>query len=268
MFDKEGFSVTAHLTNGMTRDITEYVEISDEELTTEDTFVTVTYKHVMYQDALNDGLENLSNQEVRPLWTTVDIQVISEEEKALVDTVIKEISEIGTITLDKKEAIEEIRGHYAALGEALQSYVTNYHDLVSAEDEIAKLLTPAPTVAPTSTPVPTVTPTPSPSMEPQKTSVVKTQLTTPKKVTLKKYGKSRKKVKLTWNKVNNAKGYIVKIYRNGKLVRKLTLSKKKKQCILSKYMKKKGTYYVKVVAKASGNNKDSKAGKSNKIKVK
>lgn len=290
MFDKEGFSVTAHLTNGMTRDITDYVEITDEELTTEDTFVTVSYKHVMYQDALNDGLENLSNQEVRPLWTTVDIQVISEEEKALVDTVIKEISEIGTVTLDKKETIEEIRGHYAALGETLQSYVTNYHDLEDAEEEIVKLLTPEPTVTPPVTPPAIgVTPAPPsadipatpviipqsdakdsvvPTVTPQKTSVVKKQLTTPKKVTLKKYGKSKKKVKLTWNKVNHAKGYNVKIYRNGKLVRKLTFSKKKKQCVLSKYMKKKGIYYVKVVAKASGNRKDSKAGKSNKIIVK
>lgn len=54
IFDPEGMEVTAAYTNGMTRDITDYVTFSTEPLTENDTEFAITFEHVMYQDV--DGV--------------------------------------------------------------------------------------------------------------------------------------------------------------------------------------------------------------------
>ncbi len=56
-----------------------------------------------------------------------------------VDAVIKAISEIGTVTLDKKTAVEEARQAYDALDDTRKSKVTNLSVLTSAETAIADL---------------------------------------------------------------------------------------------------------------------------------
>ncbi len=56
-----------------------------------------------------------------------------------IDAVIKAISEIGTVTLDKKSAVEEVRKEYDALDDTQKSKVTNLSTLTSAETAIADL---------------------------------------------------------------------------------------------------------------------------------
>lgn len=56
-----------------------------------------------------------------------------------VEAVIKSISEIGTVTLDKKSAVEEARKAYDALDDTQKSKVTNLSTLTSAETAIADL---------------------------------------------------------------------------------------------------------------------------------
>ena len=300
-FDIEGLSVTAHLINGLDRDVTGDVTVtgvSPAALTTDDTDITIYYNRVMYGDALNGGKENLSNQVAEPLETTVNVQVISKEEKAVADRISDKIAAIGAVTLASEETVKEARKEYDALGEALRPYVENYEQLEKAEGVLAELLNPTPTPTPTSKPTPTPTPTPvptanpgmvsTPSLEgsvtaaptttpviapttvPEKKSVEEQKLKklpAPKSVVLKRFGKGKKKIKVTFKKVNNAKAYIIKLYRNKKLIRKITISRKKSGLDISRYMKKKGTYYVSVTAKGSKEVKNSAAKKSKKLKI-
>lgn len=60
---------------------------------------------------------------------------IPEEAQAVIDL----IEEIGTVTLDSREAIEAARNAYDALTEEQQSYVTNYSVLTAAEAELKAL---------------------------------------------------------------------------------------------------------------------------------
>ncbi len=54
VFDGTGMKVMATYTNGMKRDITDYVTWSEEPLTKDDTEFLIRFEHVMYQDA--DGI--------------------------------------------------------------------------------------------------------------------------------------------------------------------------------------------------------------------
>ena len=65
------------------------------------------------EQALRDAIANPSNPEEPQ---------IPEEAQAVIDL----IEEIGTVTLDSREAIEAARNAYDALTEEQQSYVTNY----------------------------------------------------------------------------------------------------------------------------------------------
>lgn len=49
-FDPSGMVITATYVNGMTRDVTDYVAFSQEELTAQDTTFTVAFTHVMYHN--------------------------------------------------------------------------------------------------------------------------------------------------------------------------------------------------------------------------
>jgi len=50
VFDGSGMTVTAVYTNGVTRDVTEYVTWSEEPLTGDDTDFMILFPHVMYQN--------------------------------------------------------------------------------------------------------------------------------------------------------------------------------------------------------------------------
>ena len=60
---------------------------------------------------------------------------IPEEAQAVIDL----IDQIGTVTLESREAIETARNAYEALTEEQQSYVTNYSVLTAAEAELKAL---------------------------------------------------------------------------------------------------------------------------------
>ena len=78
------------------------------------------------EQALRDAIANPSNPEEPQ---------IPEEAQAVIDL----IEEIGTVTLDSREAIEAARNAYDALTEEQQSYVTNYSVLTAAEAELKAL---------------------------------------------------------------------------------------------------------------------------------
>ena len=78
------------------------------------------------EQALRDAIANPSNPEEPQ---------IPEEAQAVIDL----IDQIGTVTLDSREAIEAARNAYDALTEEQQSYVTNYSVLTAAEAELKAL---------------------------------------------------------------------------------------------------------------------------------
>lgn len=49
-FDPSGMIITAHYSNGTSRDVTDYVSYSQEPLTTDDTELEIRFEHTMYQD--------------------------------------------------------------------------------------------------------------------------------------------------------------------------------------------------------------------------
>ena len=65
--------------------------------------------------------------------------VMGGEEPEEAQAVIDLIDQIGTVTLDSREAIEAARNAYDALTEEQQSYVTNYSVLTAAEAELKAL---------------------------------------------------------------------------------------------------------------------------------
>ena len=54
-FDAAGMQIAAHLTNGVTKDVTQYMTWSEDPLTVEDTDFQLKYPIVMYQN--KDGAE-------------------------------------------------------------------------------------------------------------------------------------------------------------------------------------------------------------------
>ena len=78
VFDPAGMKVTAAYTNGMTKDITDYVTFSSEPLTENDTEFAITFEHVMYQDV--DGASGL--EYTAPMaFITLEINENIAEEK-------------------------------------------------------------------------------------------------------------------------------------------------------------------------------------------
>ena len=65
--------------------------------------------------------------------------VMGGEEPEEAQAVIDLIDQIGTVTLENREAIEAARNAYDALTEEQQSYVTNYSVLTAAEAELKAL---------------------------------------------------------------------------------------------------------------------------------
>lgn len=175
-FNADGIKVTAHLANGLDRDITDYVTYSSnsEALTTEDTDVTVYYNYVMYGDNLDAENGNATNVEAVIPETYVDVTVLTSEQSSELQNVIDLIDAIGEVTLESEEAITTARVAYDELDEDLKELVSNYDILVLAEEELANLKsdveepTEAPSDAPTEEPTeePTEAPSETPTEEP------------------------------------------------------------------------------------------------------
>ena len=137
-FDPAGMVVTATYANGMTRDVTKYLDYSTEALTEDDIEITLTFSHMMYRDA-DDGDDNnevnLVQQAVPPLYASVDISVTDSVDREAVDAVIAEIDALqGRIT---EEGVIKARSAYQKLTEAEKALVTNA-DLLTAAEEIIK----------------------------------------------------------------------------------------------------------------------------------
>lgn len=93
-----GIKAVAHLANGMTRDISDYVECAESEITEGQIDLTITYPYVRYNDS----------GESDPIFTTVDIKVNSKAVSAknnAAKTAIKasRVSSVKT-TAGKKKA--------------------------------------------------------------------------------------------------------------------------------------------------------------------
>lgn len=79
IFDPTGMKVVAAYTNGITRDITDYVTYSKEPLTENDTEFAITFEHVMYQDQDgNAGVEYTAPMTVISLTISEDVSDESE----------------------------------------------------------------------------------------------------------------------------------------------------------------------------------------------
>lgn len=141
VFDTNGVKVTAVLANGVEKDITDKVVFSEEKLTADDSFVTVTYSYGLYKDKTNDGAANTAGVKVSPVDTVIDVNVLIEGDYDKVQAVIKAISELGGITLDSEKVVTEARAAYDQLGD-LKEYVSNYDVLLSAEKAIEELKNP------------------------------------------------------------------------------------------------------------------------------
>ena len=79
-FDPADMRVTATLVNGKTRDVTDYVTYGTEPLATDDLDVTISYSHLLYHDVDdedNSNDNNLTNQAIAPLYTSVPVKVTS-----------------------------------------------------------------------------------------------------------------------------------------------------------------------------------------------
>lgn len=135
IFDKSGIKVIAKLKNGLSRDITDYVSFSAEELTVYDTDVTLSYDIVRYHDVFDAENGNQCGVEVSPYFAYVDITVISEEAYTSAEAVCKLIDGIGEVSLESGKAIQLARLSYDGLDDQLKEYVNNYNTLINAENE-------------------------------------------------------------------------------------------------------------------------------------
>ena len=138
-FDPKGMKVVAHMSNGLDRDITDYVVNTDNELEFEDTDVAITYNTQLYGDKLNVVDGNETGIVPLPLETYVEITVLKSDDANLVNNVIDQINSIGEVTLESEQTIVNAREAYNQLEEQLQEYVSNLNCLVDAELKLEEL---------------------------------------------------------------------------------------------------------------------------------
>ena len=132
-------TVTAKYSNGTEKDVTDRVTTYADPLTTDDTFVTVSFDYAKYQDKTNENGANSTGAAVSAVEQTVDINVLEEDDYNKVENVKTLIDEIGTVTLDSSDKISAARTAYDELGKTLAEYVDNYETLTTAESDFEKL---------------------------------------------------------------------------------------------------------------------------------
>ena len=138
-FDPTGMQVVAHLANGMEREITNDISISDKSLTSKDKDVTIEYDRVMYGDKLDSENGNQVGVKADKPETYVDITVLEEDAANKLFDVIDKIDAIGEVTLESEQAIADARQAYDGLDDELKNMVYNYDVLVGAEAKLAQL---------------------------------------------------------------------------------------------------------------------------------
>lgn len=128
-FDISGLKATVTYANGMTRDVSGYLEGPEDPLSTDDfdAGVTVVFPHVAYG----------ANGEVTPPSAVVDISLAPDGETAgKINRVKQLIAAIGEVTAESGPAITAARAAYDALADSnpeLLEKITNYEALLAAE---------------------------------------------------------------------------------------------------------------------------------------
>jgi hypothetical protein len=153
IFDPTGMQITAYYSNGLTRDISNYVSyvngyddennpvyVSASDLTTaltgNDTQISVYFTYQMYQDADNKirDDQNKVNQTISKPYDTVDITVHSENDQQATDAVIALISALDGKISDA--SVAAARAAYDDLTAYQKSLISNYAKLTAAENTI------------------------------------------------------------------------------------------------------------------------------------
>ncbi|MGN1133492.1 MAG: bacterial Ig-like domain-containing protein, partial [Oscillospiraceae bacterium] len=138
-FDASGIKVVVKLANGLERDITKYVKISDNELSLDDKEVKITYDIVKYGDKFDAENGNTAGVKYEPLETYVDVNVLTAEDYEKVKAVEEKIYALGEITLESENAVKDARAAFDALDENLRELVSNSDKLADAEQAIEQL---------------------------------------------------------------------------------------------------------------------------------
>ncbi|MBR4019755.1 MAG: PQQ-binding-like beta-propeller repeat protein, partial [Firmicutes bacterium] len=128
VFDPTGMEVIAHLANGLTRDVTAYVQVPAKALTAYDLEVEITYPYVKYNDK-----EKKCDQPS----TYVPVASITVEEVDKIQNVIDLINQIKD-SPNPEAAAARARADYDGLGTKLQKYVPNEDVLIDYELSFAE----------------------------------------------------------------------------------------------------------------------------------
>lgn len=136
-FDAKGMKVVAYYANGLTRDITKEVTLSDnaKSLGSDDTDVTIYFNTVMYGDVFDPVNGNKAGEKCQPPETYVNVAVLTQEKADKVNHVIDLIRAIGDVTIDSEQAIKDARQAFDLLDEDLQDLVNNL-DILTADEGI------------------------------------------------------------------------------------------------------------------------------------
>lgn len=123
IFDPTGMEVVAHMANGNTRDVTDYVTYRTKPLTAYDLEVEISYPYVMYNDK-----EKKCDQPA----AYIPVASITAEEVDQVQAVMGLIDQISSAA-DQEAATVAARAAYDELGTKLQKYVSNEDLLIDFE---------------------------------------------------------------------------------------------------------------------------------------
>lgn len=143
-FDPTGMAVTITYSNGMTRDVTDYVSYTTSPLTENDQEIYITFDYVMYQN--NDGKVGV---EYETPFDFIDITVTDSSSGTAQDVIdqINDLPAVGDLTLTDRNLVEAAREAYDALTAAKKVLVTNLSTLEAAEAKMASLKAAAPSAS-------------------------------------------------------------------------------------------------------------------------
>lgn len=138
-FDMTGIKVTAKYSNGMERDISDYVTVKDKVLQEGQTTIDILFPYALYNDETpNDYIDSNPNSTFEKLprpSVTLPIVVLSSEQGDSVNAVMDLIDQIGTVEFDSASLvrIQKARIAYNATDPVIRKAVTNYQVLLDAE---------------------------------------------------------------------------------------------------------------------------------------
>ncbi len=141
IFDPKGMKVTVTYSNGIVRDVTDYVSYITRPLTKNDQEIYMTFDYVMYQNKNGE-----SGVKYEKPFTFIDITV-SGSGSVAAQEVISQINALpgaAELTLTNRKAVEAARTAYDALSETEKAAVTNVSKLTAAEAKMTELKAAAP----------------------------------------------------------------------------------------------------------------------------